>query len=1091
MASNVFGSHTSGGSLKNNYSDKSSARDFSLDNQKHKNDYLVPRSCDEPPIPSPPILSKSGLSTYHPATSSDYNDHNYLTSSLRKASIDSNDSLENSSPADSFEECGKSSAVNNWINNFNSRLSNVEDYENIKLISSDEDLAMLFHFYYKTRYELQDIYSSFEKKYQNKLFPYLHGLNSINQREFFTDSCITNDDIIKNILSDKSIFNIMFINSSESPNITPNLINTIPLTDILSTNRVQRKMSKHLQSDCEVKEIEDIEEHIDEEEYDERFEKFNHIWQLDVINCYNNLNNRNYKDQIRLMAPLSNFVIYNYDKNDQESTNVAKLINTLRNKHRDQIIYVVSNEVDWNLIEMEYFDKTNNFESYIFENQLIPSSSFDLTSTNKVNYSTKLLKYEQQMIWRLNSMKRILGGKICLGNIADFGNLTISKGCDFKLIINCHEKATFPTAKVLNSIYEDFNNPVRKDNIYYLEFPSSGCTKFKDLSYRDVISYLNVLKLVDLCLRKADDISNVFIFSYDGFTGLSLLTISILHFHKFHSTEESILFLLNNQERDIKLHYFRDDIFFLKGFEKFIDFCKRIDDCNFPLVSLDYNKIPNNSKQKLLNSFKYDWFNITKDNNFPSKIYSNLYLGSVNHANSITVLDCKKIEKLISIGECPRWFKLLRNHVIFDFEVPTRRIYQNSGRILKPIYQFNENGKDGPTAVYEVDFNLLNSDIRKSPKLPKYLKSMIFIHNLKDDGKDSILPLLINCPPEIQEKILLKQIIESPTLVHCRIGVSRSASLVIASLMKNFKFNLLLSYLYVRVQRFNIIIQPNLKIFYELYLYEQYLGLRLMKNVQKFYPIALADKSWDNTGLLVDASSDEIKDERIKLLLTIDLTQAVADEAVNKKANLIMAYHPFIFRGLKSITSKDPQQRSLIKLIQNNISVYTPHTAVDSAKDGVNDFLADGIISGYEEISREAIEKDPVAEECGMGRLITLNKPVSLTKLVENIKISLGLKNVQVAQAAGIDDHLISTIAVCAGSGSGVFKGVKADLYYTGEISHHEALFFTESGSSVVACNHSNTERAFLKVMKQQLLTQIPDAEIYISETDKDPFQIW
>ena len=62
-----------------------------------------------------------------------------------------------------------------------------------------------------------------------------------------------------------------------------------------------------------------------------------------------------------------------------------------------------------------------------------------------------------------------------------------------------------------------------------------------------------------------------------------------------------------------------------------------------------------------------------------------------------------------------------------------------------------------------------------------------------------------------------------------------------------------------------------------------------------------------------------------------------------QNVNFIMAYHPFIFRGLKSITHNDPQQRSLIKLIQNKISVYSPHTAVDSAKGGVNDFLVEGI----------------------------------------------------------------------------------------------------------------------------------------------------
>lgn len=253
----------------------------------------------------------------------------------------------------------------------------------------------------------------------------------------------------------------------------------------------------------------------------------------------------------------------------------------------------------------------------------------------------------------------------------------------------------------------------------------------------------------------------------------------------------------------------------------------------------------------------------------------------------------------------------------------------------------------------------------------------------------------------------------------------------------------------------------------------------------------MADKTWDNTGLLLDSSSDNIKSDQLNILLTIDLTQSVAEEAVKKSANFIVAYHPFIFRGLKSITTKDPQQRSLIKLIQNNISVYSPHTAVDSAYGGVNDYLVDGITYGFDIQSREAIEKDENAQDCGMGRIVTLKKPAPLSKLIGNVKCSLGLKYVQIARGSGTSkDHEVSTIAICAGAGGSVFKGIKADLYFTGELSHHEALYFTESGSSIITTNHSNTERAFLKVIKKQLSETLQDANVFVSETDRDPYEL-
>lgn len=281
----------------------------------------------------------------------------------------------------------------------------------------------------------------------------------------------------------------------------------------------------------------------------------------------------------------------------------------------------------------------------------------------------------------------------------------------------------------------------------------------------------------------------------------------------------------------------------------------------------------------------------------------------------------------------------------------------------------------------------------------------------------------------------------------------------------------------------------------------------------------MADKSWDNTGLLVDASTESYESDAIssssgrsgsldqskesnqsgqsigcKILLTIDLTRAVASEAIDKKVNMVLAYHPFIFRGLKSITPKDPQQRSLLQLIKNNISVYCPHTAVDSARGGVNDFLADELTKHFKEEKRLIIQPDANEDGCGMGRVVTLTKAVPLSEIVNKIKGSLNLEYLQVAPAAGKEEGEeieIKTIAICAGSGGSVFRGVNADLFYTGELSHHEALYFVETGSSVVVCNHSNTERAFLKTLRDQLLVELPDAEIEISTKDHDPYQTW
>ena len=231
-----------------------------------------------------------------------------------------------------------------------------------------------------------------------------------------------------------------------------------------------------------------------------------------------------------------------------------------------------------------------------------------------------------------------------------------------------------------------------------------------------------------------------------------------------------------------------------------------------------------------------------------------------------------------------------------------------------------------------------------------------------------------------------------------------------------------------------------------------------MSAIQKLYPQALADKSWDNTGLLLEsperADLAAARPARHVVLLTIDLTRAVVDEAIALRSAFIVTYHPIIFRGLKALTLGEPQQESLLRLAQAGISVYSPHTAVDAAVGGVNDWLAAGISGGAAaEASRDVIA--PVAapagfEGAGMGRMVVLREPAVLGTLVDRVKRLVGMERVMVVDGSG--GRAIERIAVCAGSGGSLFKGVKADLLFTGELSHHEVLAAKEQGVSVISC---------------------------------------
>ena len=90
-----------------------------------------------------------------------------------------------------------------------------------------------------------------------------------------------------------------------------------------------------------------------------------------------------------------------------------------------------------------------------------------------------------------------------------------------------------------------------------------------------------------------------------------------------------------------------------------------------------------------------------------------------------------------------------------------------------------------------------------------------------------------------------------------------------------------------------------------------------------------------------------------------------------------------------------------------------------------------------------------------------------------------------------IADSIIGSIAVCAGSGSSVLEGSKADLWITGEMSHHEVLDAVHNGTSIILCDHSNTERGFLKVFASELSSILNNAvSVQVSDLDADPLQI-
>jgi dinuclear metal center YbgI/SA1388 family protein len=254
----------------------------------------------------------------------------------------------------------------------------------------------------------------------------------------------------------------------------------------------------------------------------------------------------------------------------------------------------------------------------------------------------------------------------------------------------------------------------------------------------------------------------------------------------------------------------------------------------------------------------------------------------------------------------------------------------------------------------------------------------------------------------------------------------------------------------------------------------------IIETLENIAPPSLAEE-WDNVGLLINP----LRPRNVRdILLTIDLTEAVADEAIAGKADLIVAYHPVLFRPASRMNADNAYDRTVMKLVQKNIAVYSPHTALDAVIGGVNDWLADGVGEGEVSVLQPIQNSD-----AGQGRLVVLKRPVKPKTLAQRIKTHLGLASLRIAAAA--ENKPIKTVALCAGAGTDAFEGIEADCYLTGEMSHHNVLAATLNGSHVILCEHTNTERGYLPLFRNILAKALGSGvDIALSKKDADPILI-
>lgn len=246
--------------------------------------------------------------------------------------------------------------------------------------------------------------------------------------------------------------------------------------------------------------------------------------------------------------------------------------------------------------------------------------------------------------------------------------------------------------------------------------------------------------------------------------------------------------------------------------------------------------------------------------------------------------------------------------------------------------------------------------------------------------------------------------------------------------------------------------------------------------LEAFAPTALAEE-WDNVGLLVGDSARTVR--RIMTCLTI--TGDSADEAVQQQADLIVAHHPLPFRPLKRLTVDQHEGRLLWQLMQAGVSIYSPHTAFDSAEEGINARLAAALrLSDVRSLV-------PHPEGPGAGRYGDCAAKRALSAVAEQVKSVLKCQQVQVV---GPPDSQIHRVAVACGSG-GEFLSVAAqagcDCLVTGEARFHTCLEAESRGVALILAGHYATERFGIEALAEVLARQFADVHTWASQRERDP----
>lgn len=533
---------------------------------------------------------------------------------------------------------------------------------------------------------------------------------------------------------------------------------------------------------------------------------------------------RNFHIQVVKMAQISDLVVYCFNKHMDgcSCTPVARLLYYAQLKHsidHPELVDAMYQTLLLEDCELEWFkqgkflaqDKIPTSDSLRTKGHCLSQLEVQLLSNWECNY----LLREKTEISKMSSATRI-HDNVWLGNTMDFethknmgfnkrnerhvnlqyidpGNSTVGldrkqlmqhgeelsvnpPGADWSLFVNCTDGSGFPLLSTVDYLIEEDDEPTLKTN---LRFPPSGSLGIGDCNDNDIRTLVNLCKLLYI---RSNEGKPSLIYCTDGYTESSLLALCFMIYATGKTLSDSAV-RLHKEGRPFFL--FPTDVQLISRLQPILQrFSPANRDVGTQPEELDGDMI----YKELFMSRDSSWFTQV-GGSLPSRILQHLYLGSLTHANSFELLKELGIEYIVAVGESLTWL-------------------------------------DDESGLHRESINPNISVISGFQHAP--VVKLMCVSNVQDDGIDMLTHNLSDILDFIEEA----HSSNAKVLVHCRVGVSRSATVCIAEVMRRLDINLIRAYIFVRVRRLNIIIQPNLRFMYELVKWEESLRLsRRMKTI--------------------------------------------------------------------------------------------------------------------------------------------------------------------------------------------------------------------------------------------------------------------